>query len=54
MLLCIQIVQTNYNESNWREKKFKQLSNANKQQNKYELANKVENFNNSQNTQANN
>jgi hypothetical protein len=31
VLLCIQIVQTNNNESNWREKKKKQLSSANKQ-----------------------
>jgi hypothetical protein len=30
MLLCIQIVQTNNNESNWRQKKNKQFSNANK------------------------
>jgi hypothetical protein len=30
VLFCIQVVQTNKNESNWREKK-KQLSNANKQ-----------------------
>jgi hypothetical protein len=30
VLLCIQIVQTNNNESNWREKKNKQLFDASK------------------------
>jgi hypothetical protein len=37
VLLCIQIVQTNNNESNWREKKNKQLSSANKQKNNVNL-----------------
>jgi hypothetical protein len=32
VLLCVQVVQTNNNESNWREKK-KQLFNVNKQKN---------------------
>jgi hypothetical protein len=45
VLFCIQIVQTNINESNWREKKNKQLFNANEQKRKCELAKKVENFN---------
>jgi hypothetical protein len=32
VLLCVQIVQTKNNESNWRKKK-EQLSNVNKQKN---------------------
>jgi hypothetical protein len=42
MLLCVQIVQTNYNESSWKEKK-KQLSNVTKQK-ICELAKNNKNF----------
>ncbi len=34
VLLCIQIVQTNNHESNWKEKKNKQLFDASKQKKK--------------------
>jgi hypothetical protein len=43
VLLCVQVVQTNNNESSWRGKK-KQHSNVNKQK-ICKLAKKVENFN---------
>jgi hypothetical protein len=31
MLFCVQVVQTNNNESSWKEKKKQQLSNIDKQ-----------------------
>jgi len=43
VLLCVQLVQTNNNEFNWREEK-KQLSHVDKQK-IYKLAKKVVNFN---------
>jgi len=43
MLFYVQIVQTNHNESNWREEK-KQFSNVDKQK-IWELAKKAKNFN---------
>jgi len=44
-LLCVQVVQTNINESSWRErKKKKQLANTNKQK-ICKLVKKAENIN---------
>jgi len=43
-LLCVQVVQTNINESSWREREKKKLSNTNKQK-IYKLVKKTENFN---------
>jgi hypothetical protein len=43
VLLCVQVVQTNNNEFNWKEEK-KQPSHVDKQK-IYKLAKKAENFN---------
>jgi len=45
VLLCIQIVQTNNNESNWREKTNKQLFDASKPKKEEEFAKKTKKFN---------
>jgi hypothetical protein len=44
VLLCVQVVQTNNNESSWRQKKKQQLFNVNKQK-ICELARNIENIN---------